>query len=89
MKKHKTLNFTTLACWIVAMNKKNVFAEFRIKISSSSLPTFYDTFWLIWHYSIHTFYSIQLINKSLTGTLFLPKRISILINHKYKIQDSV
>ena len=47
LKKYKTLNFTTIVCWIVAMNKKNIFAEFRIKISSSSLSTFYDNFRLI------------------------------------------
>ena len=70
IEKIKTLNFTTVACWIVAMNKKSVFAEFRIKIRLSSLPTFYDSFWLFWHYSIHTLYLIQFIHKSLNGTLY-------------------
>ena len=45
------------------MNKKNIFAEFRIKVSSSYLPTFYDNFWLIWHYGIYILYLVQLINK--------------------------
>ena len=72
------------------MNKKSVFAEFPIKITSSSLPTFYDTFRPISHCSIHTLYLVQLINKSLNGILFfLPKRISISIDHKYEIHHRV
>ena len=59
------------------MNKKSVFAEFHFKISSSSLQTFYDNFWLIRHNGIDTLYLVQLINKWNT---FLPKGISINLN---------
>ena len=52
------------------MNKKSYFTEFGIKVSSSSLPTFYDNFWLIWHYSIHSNLHYIWYNSLINGTFF-------------------